>query len=61
MMAQKACGFRGMTMGSGLARFAMLVTIRCQKVFPTRQLSIALMSDWVTGERKEPLSLFMGM
>ena len=43
-------------MGSGVVRFATPTAVRCQVVLPTAQLSIALTSDRVTGERNEPSS-----
>ena len=48
-------------MGTGVVRFAMPVAVRCQAVLPTAQVSIALMSDRVTGERNEPLSFFWNL
>ena len=50
--------FRGMTMGTGVVRFAMPVAVRCQAVLQRRNVSIALTSDRVAGERNEPLSFF---
>ena len=55
-VADYSSEIRGMTMGAVSFGSRRRSAVRCQAVLPTAQLSIALTSDRVTGERNEPSS-----